>query len=746
MKKAMLAIFVLFAMFGVVGDVSSSQNENMPVWVTDTIRTFDDLSNGIDCDPLDDRDIVVRWNYWGDGITYIDPTQVGDVHIYVRDGDEWIFLGRTGNNVPHLTWSSRQVAGSIIAADYKNGPEWGNSYEFRVYPMKKDWVKGQGFPHLGIFYNAGPVEYLSPSVPVNPIGLELRTPGMINSPVFIPYGETRRIEIHITHQFLTSPSLIVKKMHESDDESDDVWFFEINSVNDTVYHKAYVYEIYGGEDPGDHYFTIEVSDGMAIKKITIWYVVGREIPPIATPTPTTRPTPTPRPQLRASITNDEDSTENLVGKEDFDDSQAKKLVVKWNAENMSADAVISVGVTVDGMTYTLKRNIPIAEGMLSWFDGAKDLVSFQEGPLFDKSYKFIIEATQNGLLLKRVVVGSVMFLEDSRANWTPTPANTPTETATPADTPTSTPSPSPSPTKTSTPRAYVELTIGAENSISVTNRATVGVVDEEDLPIFELRYLPGSSPKIVANVTAFASSKTIVAVSIAYADGWKHPFSVGVDQSEMTGMQPRGGLLEKSSLIATLYAWFDEVLLVTKIKIVPVEITAANTPTPITPIPTPVNVIGEDVSLFKNVLAVNHINHYANIGSNTFTVVGDYNGWRSSTGKQVTADLLNGILRIDLSEVGFTSAQYRSELFEQGVSYIDHRFGIISGDGRTYLLGNNFGPKDIEIIYRQTSVLSLSGAGERSMAIREYLDPELDSERFVPLPNGAETFYHPPHL
>ena len=122
------------------------------VSVTDNVNSTTDLSNGEDHDANNQRILVIRWNLASLGL---DASSLKDVHVYVKeDGQEqYTFLGRTGDgSAGYLEWK----AGASVVASYVNGPQFGRSYQFRVYTMT---LSGSPMAH-GPYDNAGPVQFL----------------------------------------------------------------------------------------------------------------------------------------------------------------------------------------------------------------------------------------------------------------------------------------------------------------------------------------------------------------------------------------------------------------------------------------------------------------------------------------------------------------------------------------------------------------------------------------------------------
>ncbi len=123
------------------------------VIVTDTEASTIDISNGQDHDPPSERKLVIRWDLTQLGI---DESELHDIHVYVRtdQSGDYQYLGRTSNaNFEQLVWETR---GAHIVGQFRAGPDFGHSYEFKVFMIRK-----QGNPRVyGPYENAGPVEYL----------------------------------------------------------------------------------------------------------------------------------------------------------------------------------------------------------------------------------------------------------------------------------------------------------------------------------------------------------------------------------------------------------------------------------------------------------------------------------------------------------------------------------------------------------------------------------------------------------
>ncbi len=126
------------------------------VTVTDNILTLEDLSNGQDQDAPDNRQLVIRYNF--ESQAELDINNVSDYHVYVKVGDgNWTFLGRNGSaTATEFVWDEKMII-PLSNLAFINGPQFGQSYQFRVYPIT---VSGSPV-FYGPFESAGPVEFLS---------------------------------------------------------------------------------------------------------------------------------------------------------------------------------------------------------------------------------------------------------------------------------------------------------------------------------------------------------------------------------------------------------------------------------------------------------------------------------------------------------------------------------------------------------------------------------------------------------
>lgn len=116
------------------------------VIVTDNLDTYQDLSGGLDIDPADQRELVIRVN--------MDLTDIVDIHIYISvDGEESVYLGRIATiEDQYFVWKESQSV--TIAKPFQDGPQGNHTYTFSVYLL----TESKNPPHYGPF-ETGPVDY-----------------------------------------------------------------------------------------------------------------------------------------------------------------------------------------------------------------------------------------------------------------------------------------------------------------------------------------------------------------------------------------------------------------------------------------------------------------------------------------------------------------------------------------------------------------------------------------------------------
>ena len=126
--------------------------------VHDSIQSRIDLSGGFDVDDEENRSLVVRWDL---PVDVTESIQIVDFHVYVRaaGGEAIQYLGQTTRgDVFHLEW---KPGASTIAPNFRDGPQFGNDYEFLVYIIPEARAKTPKEPYRTF----GPVRYLNAAHP-----------------------------------------------------------------------------------------------------------------------------------------------------------------------------------------------------------------------------------------------------------------------------------------------------------------------------------------------------------------------------------------------------------------------------------------------------------------------------------------------------------------------------------------------------------------------------------------------------
>jgi cadherin-like protein/Big-like domain-containing protein/K319-like protein len=80
-----------------------------------------------------DNSLIIRWNLDFPGV---DMDNVKDIHVYVHTANRTQYLGRTGNSTStYMVWESGNPE---IVRQFRNGPEAGQTYQFRIYILTKN--------------------------------------------------------------------------------------------------------------------------------------------------------------------------------------------------------------------------------------------------------------------------------------------------------------------------------------------------------------------------------------------------------------------------------------------------------------------------------------------------------------------------------------------------------------------------------------------------------------------------------
>lgn len=142
--------------------IALNNNPSNTVFVSDTVNDLLDLSGFEDQDPQNQRDLVIRWNF---DSSSVNTTIVENIFVFVETNGDGIYelLGKTGSGTAtFLEW--RLTNNSSIESKFQNGPQFGNSYRFRVF-----FITNVGNPpFFGPFTNSGPVKYSNEAGAITP--------------------------------------------------------------------------------------------------------------------------------------------------------------------------------------------------------------------------------------------------------------------------------------------------------------------------------------------------------------------------------------------------------------------------------------------------------------------------------------------------------------------------------------------------------------------------------------------------
>ncbi|PIT94161.1 hypothetical protein COU00_00600 [Candidatus Falkowbacteria bacterium CG10_big_fil_rev_8_21_14_0_10_43_11] len=143
-----------------LGPFSSGMVKLAPtVIITDNLDSLADLSNGQDADPANARELALRWDNF-DG-SNIDAANIKYFHVYARvnGAGNFFYLGVVADPI-NTSFIWKQTTAGSTAAAFRNGPQFGNSYEFKLYPVKKVFEAGVERTFYGPFQTAGPVQFI----------------------------------------------------------------------------------------------------------------------------------------------------------------------------------------------------------------------------------------------------------------------------------------------------------------------------------------------------------------------------------------------------------------------------------------------------------------------------------------------------------------------------------------------------------------------------------------------------------
>ena len=196
---------------------------------------------------------------------------------------------------------------------------------------------------------------------------------------------------------------------------------------DPLFGQEYYFDVYGILQQGE---PVLISTTQPVL-----YLTATTATP--TPTETATPTMTPTPFLfpiesnRIVVTDDLQSTEDLIGLVDQDADSNRALAIRWNA-NPQGVTDFHLYVRVDGRDPVYLARTGSPERFYYEWRARSPLVvrDFAQGPQFGHTYRFLVFAVRPGQsAIRLTAANAVSFQSSGEPTSTPTP--TPTATATP---------------------------------------------------------------------------------------------------------------------------------------------------------------------------------------------------------------------------------------------------------------------------------------------------------------------------
>jgi hypothetical protein len=398
------------------------------VVITDDIDSFEDLTNGVDVDLPDQRELVVRWK--------IDNYSAKDYHVYVLvDGStKRNYLGRTGSDDNFYRWNNQT---RFVTGRFKDGPQSGHHYQFMVFALSTD----EAVKPFGPISSSGSVEYIvgdeeppfepTPQIPDNSVIVTDDSSSYID----LSNNEDRDLEdkkeLAIRWRF---DDVVAKDFHLyvlEDNQGKPKYLGRTKGGNVNLFswredNSLVAGSFKKGPQPGHEYrfylYIMHETGPMAISgpfstQGPVLYLLGEdEFPePEYTPTPTfgdidsatdeVTPTPTitatpeiqdgtPAVDVPSVIVTDSINTfDDLSNGQDIDMPGNKELVIRWSPALLVDAKEVEVKMLIDGEgeLLLLGSTKNPEELALRWFLGSKDIVGrFKGGPIPNHSYRFYV--------------------------------------------------------------------------------------------------------------------------------------------------------------------------------------------------------------------------------------------------------------------------------------------------------------------------------------------------------------------
>jgi hypothetical protein len=492
--------------------------------VTDDLTTTEDLSRGEDLDSQDERMLVIRWKFSGSDYT--------DFHVYVKtQKGSFVYLGRTTTgDVSYLVWANEELRSQLqdyvkIKDQFEDGPQFGQSYMFKVYGIT---TAGKG-PVRGPLLTKGFVEFKE-----KPAEVDLQDNTVIVTDDLSTTENLAPEEGGVDYDAADERMLVIRwKFAESDYKdfhvdverssvgayaylgktksgrvSYLVWAkgaAEIQGVfkNGPQFGESYKFKVFGMTRLVRPLFRGPLETAGAVQFL-------EQEPPTPTPVPTSIPELEPKPG-QAIVTDDLSTMEDLSNGQDLDTPEERMLVIRWKlVETDYTDFHVYVKQSHGPYVYLGKAGKGQAS-YLVWAQGAPGIhKSFSSGPKFGETYQFKVYSVIQGrpsLLRKALVTaGPVRFLPMPPQELTPLaeltvepvltplpieePTQTPVPTPTPTESPTVTPSPTPTPAPEEVPVGKAIVTDDLSTMEDLSGSEDLDT-DENRMLVIRWRFDPG---------------------------------------------------------------------------------------------------------------------------------------------------------------------------------------------------------------------------------------------------------------
>ncbi len=400
------------------------------VYVTDSLNTMEDLSHGEDIDPIDNRELVIRWN--------LDIPNAKDIHIYAWENNvgKPKYLGRTAVNFDYFVWKEGTRG---LGGNFKEGPQDGSTYTFFLYVLRR------GGPPAGPFTHEGSVQFtvgeeveptatptLTPTVSPEPEISECVIPGdyYVESATELTTVELDGIQV--SEAILADGTAVTLDVIDGDGDGQlDIWIpdspaeatqaaaihfateacqeGDLQNASITLSHNDEV-TLFAYDSSGVMVSSATATNATSVQTLELnsstdlqlVEIVGSEIliheicySCYEEEEPT--PTETPEPSKTVFVTDDEESMVDLSGDMDVDPAVDRELVIRWNLDipNAKDIHIYALKSGEDQPKYLGRTDVNF--DYFVWKEGVRWLGGhFKEGPQDGNTYTFFLYVLRRG--------------------------------------------------------------------------------------------------------------------------------------------------------------------------------------------------------------------------------------------------------------------------------------------------------------------------------------------------------------